>query len=65
MALHFQQSKLRHDMFDRCPENRQSALISALIKPIGLCDTQNAHKFFGDDRKNLTPSYHAKVRRVN
>ncbi len=37
-----------------CPGIQQNAPISALIKPIGLCGTQNAQKNFGPDQQFLT-----------
>ena len=40
---------------------RQHAPISALIKPIGLCGTQNAQKKFGPDRQFSDPPYRAEV----
>ncbi len=38
-----------------CPGIQQSAPISALIKMIGLCGTQNAQNIFGPDQQFLTP----------
>ncbi len=41
-----------------CPGIRQIALILALIKPIGLCGTQNAQKIFWTRPTIFRPPYH-------
>ena len=44
-----------------CPGIRQRAPFSALIKPIGLCGTQNAQKNFRTRPKIFGPPYRTEV----